>query len=140
MRLDPGTEIKSVTLIDIKTNEEISLFERSGSCCHFRKTIIYKNYFIQLRFDWRDTDKYGEPVLDADIWTEVSGKKVFKRKGAWHHTKKETDSKTGQWKYTFKFENLELHLTTKKTIAKFLSAKANIADSLAINHRKSKEV
>ena len=90
--------------------------------------------------DWNDIDKHGEPVLDADIWTEVSGKKVFKRKGIWHHTKKEIDQKTNQWKYIFKFEGLEFHLQTKKTIAKFLTARANIANSLVINHRKSKKV
>ena len=138
MRLDPGTEIRSVEFIDVNTNEKISLFERIGSCCHFRDTIKYKNYFIQLRLDWNDIDKYREPVLDADIWTEVSGKKVFKRKSAWHHTRKEIGTKTNQWKYIFKFENLELHLITKKTIAKSLTAKAKIVESLSINHIKDK--
>jgi len=136
MKLDPGTEIKSVELVDVDTKEKIPLFERIGSRCHFRDKIKYKNYFIQLRLDWGDIDKYGEPVLDADIWTKVGGKKVFKRKGEWHHTRKEIDAKTNQWKYIFKFENLELHLITKKTIAKFLTAKAKIVNSLVINHRK----
>ncbi len=140
MKLDPGTEIKSVELVDINTNEKVSLFERIGSPCHFRNLIKYKNYFIQLRLDWNDRDKYGEPVLDADIWIEIQGKKSFERKGVWHHTKKEEDPKTNQFKYIFKFKNLELHMITKKTIAKFLSAKANIADSLIINHIKSKKV
>lgn len=136
MRLDPGTEIKSVEFIDVNTNEKIPLSERFGSRCHFRDTIKYKNYFVLLRLDWGDIDKNREPVLDADIWTEVSGKKVYKRKGVWHHTKKEIDPKTSQWKYIFKFENLELHLIAKKTIAKSLTAKANIVNSLVINHRK----
>lgn len=136
MRLDPGTEIKSVEFIDVNTNEKIPLFERIGSHCHFRDKIKYKNCFVQLRLDWGDIDKYGEPVLDADIWTEVNGKKLFKRKGVWHHTKKERDKKTNQWKYIFKFKNLELHLITRKAIAKSLTAKANIINSLAINHRK----
>ena len=135
MRLDPGTEVRSVEFIDVNTNEKIPLFERTGSRCHFRNPIKYKNYFIQLRLDWDDIDKYGEPVLDADIWTEVNRRKLFKRKGVWHHTRKELDPKTNQLKYIFKFKNLELHIITKKTIAKFLFAKANIKNSLAINHR-----
>jgi len=139
MRLDPGTEVKSVEFIDANTNEKFPLLERIGSRCHFRNPIKYKNYSIQLRLDWDDIDKYGEPVLDADIWTEVNGRKLFKRKGVWHHTKKEVDSKTNQLKYIFKFESLELHIITKKTIAKFLTAKANIKNSLAINHRKNKK-
>lgn len=136
MKLDPGTEIKSVEIIDVDTNEKISLYEKIGSRCHFRDKFKYKNYFVQLRLDWSDIDNYGEPVLDADIWTEVSGKKIFKRKGVWHHTKKEIDKKTNQWKYVFKFEDLELHLITKKTIAKFIDSKANITESLVINHKK----
>ena len=81
MRLDPGTEIKSIEFINTNTNEKILLYEIIGSRCHFQNIIKYNNYFIQFRLDWNDIDKHGEPVLDADIWTEVSGKKVFKRKG-----------------------------------------------------------
>ncbi|KKP86738.1 MAG: hypothetical protein UR89_C0015G0001 [Candidatus Roizmanbacteria bacterium GW2011_GWA2_35_8] len=136
MKLNSGTEIKSVEFTDVNTNKKILLFERIGSRCHFRDTIRYENYFVRLRLDWGDIDKYGEPVLDADIWTEVNEKKVFKKKGVWHHTRKEIDTKTDQWKYIFKFKSLELHITTKKTIAKFLTAKAKITNSLAINYRK----
>jgi len=136
MKLDPGTEIRSVEFIDVNMNEKISLFERVGSCCHFRDTFKYKNYFVRLRLDWSDLDEYNEPTLDADIWTKNNGKKEKKRNGIWHHTKKEIDPKTGQWKYIFKFENLELHLTTRKTVAKFLTAKARITNSLVINHKK----
>lgn len=136
MKIDPATEIRLVEFIDVNTDKRISLFERIGSCCHFRDTFKYKNYFVQLRLDWSALDEHNEPTLDADIWTEINGRKVPKRKGVWHHTKKEVGSKTNQWKYTFKFENLELHLITKKTVAKSLTVKANIADSLAINCEK----
>ena len=39
MRLDPGTEVKSVEFIDANTNEKFPLLERIGSRCHFRNPI-----------------------------------------------------------------------------------------------------
>ena len=136
MRLDPETEIKSVVFIDVNTNEESLLFEHTGSYCHFRHTTKYENYFVQLRLDWHDKDEHGEPTLDADIWTFVSGRKISVEKGSWHQTRKTIDEGSSQWLYIFKFKNLKLHIITKKTIAKSLTAKARITESLAINTKK----
>jgi predicted DNA-binding protein len=117
MKLDDSTQIISVELINVDNGEVSTLFERRGSRCHFNEVFHFQGYFIQLRLDWDDV-KTGEPLLDADIWTETNGKKIFLRKGSWHHTEKKLDEETGKKVYTFRFENLVLHLATKKTIAK----------------------
>ena len=136
MKLNPSTEIVSIEFIDVDTNELISLSEKLNSRCHFQDTFKCKEYFIQLRLDWKDLDEQNDPTLDADIWKKEKGKKVFIKKGPWHHSKKVTNKKTGKREYIFKFESLELHLATKATIGKTLSAKANITDSLSIEHKK----
>lgn len=126
MKLNPGMEIVLIKLINNKDGQETILFERKNSHCFFRELIKYEGYFIQLRLDWKDLDRHNEPILDADIWKEINGKKKYKRKGHWHNTIKRLDPKTGQWKYLFKFENLELQLVTIKTIRRSISAKAKI--------------
>jgi len=113
MKLNNSTEIISVEMINIDDGKESTLFERPRSRCHFDEMFRFQNYFIQLRLDWTDV-KNGEPMLDADIWTEINGKKNFLKKGSWHHTKKKLNEKTGKNVYTFKFRNLILRLTTKK--------------------------
>jgi hypothetical protein len=117
MKLDNSTQIIGAKLISVDDGKESMLFERPGSRCHFSELIRFKGYFIQLRLDWRDV-KSGEPVLDADIWTEINGRKESLRKGSWHHTEKKFDEKAGMWAYAFKFRELELRLASKKTMAK----------------------
>jgi len=117
MKLDNSTRIISVKLINFDDGKESTLFEREGSPCHFLEVFHFQDYSIQLRLDWEDVTS-GDPMLDANIWTGTNCKKKFLRKGPWHHTKKELDKKTGKKLYTFKFQNLTLHLIAKTTIAK----------------------
>ena len=123
MKLNNSTQIISVELINIDDGKESTLFERRGSKCHFNEVFHFQDYFIQLRLHWADV-KSGEPMLDADIWTEINGKKNFQKKGSWHHTEKKLDEKTGKKVYTFKFKNLILHLITEKTMAKTFTGDA----------------
>lgn len=115
MKIDNSTEIVSVTMIDIDTGEEKKLREREGSKCHFREKIELENNWIQLRVDWGDI-RNEEPILDADIYSKTTGKKI--KNGPWHQNEKKLDSNTGQRIYIFKFENLILKLGTRTTIAK----------------------
>ena len=117
MKLNNSTRIISVQLINIDDGKESTLSERRGRRCHFNEVFRFQDYFVQLRLDWSDV-RNGEPMLDADIWTKINGKKNFLRKGSWHHTEKKYDEKIGEKVYTFKFKNLILRLITKKTMAK----------------------
>lgn len=131
MKLDDTTEILSISIIDINRGTEARLFEREGSRCHFNEIFRFQEYFIQLRLDWDDLNN-GEPMLDADIWTEKCGKKDFLKKGPWHHTKKKFDNVLGETIYTFEFGNLKLYLKTKKSISKDIHSKIVIRDSVSI--------
>lgn len=117
MKLNNSTQIISAKLINSDDGKESTLFERVGRRQHFMNEFHFQDYLIQLRLDWTDV-RSGDPMLDADIWTEINGKKKFLRKGPWHHTEKELDEKTGEKLYSFKFKNLALHLIAKMTIAK----------------------
>jgi hypothetical protein len=125
MKIDDSTQIISVKFIDVDTKKEKELVERPGSRCHFNEVLCFGNYFIQLRLDWGDT-KNGDPLLDADIWTETHGRKKFLRKKGteWHHIEKKPDPESGLTMYTFKFKNLVLRLMTRRTLGKGLSLDA----------------
>lgn len=98
---------------------------------HFYKIIIFGKYKIQLRLDWGDIQN-GEPVLDADIWREHTGKKEHLRNGDWHHTLKEFNKDIGQKIYIFTFKGIKLFLSTIKTFSKTITAKACITPSMSI--------
>lgn len=111
---------------DIKTGNESVLYERPGKKQYFMNKFKFENYYIQLRLDWDDL-RNGEPMLDADIWiVDKNMKKEFVKKGIWHHTEREFDNETGLYVYKFKFNDLELILQSKKTIAKTMLGKARI--------------
>ena len=95
MKLDDSTEIKSVSFIDVSNGKEIKLSKRVSSHCPFYWKFPFQNYFIQLRLDWSDV-RGGDPVLDADIWTESNGKKNFLKKGPWHNNEKKLNSQTNE--------------------------------------------
>ena len=125
MRLDSQTEIIKATMINADNNEELLLFEKEGSRCHFRKEFEHQGYIISLRLDWGDVVN-GEPKLDADIWRKSKNKNNRLRNGEWHHTTKEFDEKIGVHIYLFEFQNLRLRLATRTTVGKRLSCSAVI--------------
>jgi len=117
MKLNNSTHIITVKFINSDDGKESTLFEVEGSSQHFLKKFHFQDYWIQLRLDWTDI-RGGDPMLDADIWTEINGKKIFLRNGPWHRTEKKFDEKTGIKLYFFKFKNLTLNLIAKMTMAK----------------------
>ncbi len=130
--LGHGKSILSMSLLDINTGEETTLFKRTGSRCHFRDDIFLDDYIITLRVDWgdiRDTD----PVLDADIYENVSGLKGRKlRNGPWHTTEKKFVPEENLSVYDFNFKELWLRLCTKSIIG--LGARMDaIIDGLGVN-------
>jgi hypothetical protein len=133
MKLEESTEIISVSMIDVDTGEEKQLFEREGRKCHFRDPFSFGKYKIQLRLDWNDMEK-GDPILDADLWTEDSiGRKTPLKKGSWHHTKKQPNPLTGEHQYSFEFQNLTLNLKTKMTVGKKHKADILVNDIVKVS-------
>jgi len=129
MKLNNSTIILSVKLINSDDGTESTLTERPGiPRMHFRERFPSQGYLIQQRLDWDDiTDENGNPMLDADIWKEINGKKeMLPKRHPSHHTEKKFDEKTGKKLYPFKFGNLTQHLTTKMTIAKPFSGNATL--------------
>jgi hypothetical protein len=116
IQVGPSKKILSMKLVNVDTGEEVLLFEREGSRCHFRKEIYFDNYIIHLRIDWDDIYN-GNPVLDADIYKEEKGKRKKMRNGVWHHTRKDHDSATDSLIYLFEFENLRLPLSAQTSVA-----------------------
>jgi hypothetical protein len=110
-------DILSMTLVNIDTNDEMFLFERKGRKCHFNKEILTDDYIIYLRVDWGDI-KNSDPVLDAQIYRNISGKRGKKiRYGSWHHTEKTYDQDSNSIIYLFRFKNLQLRLMSKISVA-----------------------
>jgi len=110
-------------LVDLLTGKEITLFEREGSRCYFYEDINFEDYTITLRIDWDDI-RNTDPVLDADIYQSIPGKKKKKlRNGPWHHTLKDIDESSNRKLYDFTFNHLKLKLAT--TITFSLSVKVD---------------
>jgi hypothetical protein len=108
-----GKTVLSISLIDLHTGKETALFERTGSRCHFNDDIFCEDYIITLRIDWGDI-RNADPVLDADIYQNNSGKKGKKLKnGPWHHTLKEFNENENRKIYDFSFNHLKLKLSAK---------------------------
>jgi hypothetical protein len=109
--------VLSITLLDLRTGNKTTLFEREGSRCHFYDDIYLKDYIITLRIDWGDI-RNNDPVLDADIYRNISGKKGKKlRYGPWHHTLKEFDENSNRKLYDFTFNELRLTLSATMTFS-----------------------
>ncbi len=118
MKLNNSTMVISAKLINSDDGTESTLFVRKGRRQHFREEFRFQDYLIYLRLDWDDV-RNGDPVLDADIFTEINGKKKsLGKRHPWHHIVKKWDEETGKKLYTFKFRNLTLHLVAEMTIAK----------------------
>ena len=104
-----------MTLVNLGTGKEVTLFEREGSRCHFYDDIYLDDYIITLRIDWGDI-RNTDPVLDADVCRNILGKKGKKLKnGKWHHTLKDFDEMENRKIYEFSFRDLKLRLSEKMT-------------------------
>ncbi|MBW2631238.1 MAG: hypothetical protein JRC90_05665 [Deltaproteobacteria bacterium] len=114
--IDKGKKVLSMKLMNIDSKEEMLLYEREGSSrCLFNEDILFGEYLITLRVDWGDI-RNGDPVLDADIYKNISGRKKKKiRNGPWHHTKKEYDKHSNCLIYEFNFQKLILRLMSQTT-------------------------
>lgn len=112
--LDDGTEIPLTGKLIGNSGEP--------SPCAFFGELADGSFSIKLRLDWRDKDKYGDPMLDANI--SFKGKNYDTDKEKWHHTKKAFDH--GEWVHNFEFGNIKLRFKTGLTRQRHLQGKAYI--------------
>lgn len=117
VKINDSTRVLAMKFIDTDTNEERPLFERENSKCFFIKDDLdFGDYIITLRIDWGDMNE-REPILDADIYKKIQGRKKKKIKnGHWHHTKKELDSSANSYRYLFVFKERTLPLISQTTV------------------------
>ena len=124
--LGNGKSVLAMRLLDLSTGEETTLFEREGSRCHFRDDICFDHFIITLRVDWGDL-RNTDPVLDADIYENISGQKGRRlRNGPWHHTTKNFFPEKNLAVYDFEFQELRLRLSARMTFALGVSMDAII--------------
>ena len=116
MSIDLGNRkhVISTTLVDIDTGKEITLFKRECSRCHFYEDITFDGVIITLRIEQKYDLGNSDPVLDADVYRNISGNKGKKlRNGKWHHALKIFNEKENKMLYEFSFRNLRLRLVAK---------------------------
>lgn len=107
--------IISVTMVNVDTKEEVILVRKnSKNRCHFNEWLSYRDYEIQLRFDYNGKPN-EPPTLDADIRKKTTGELI--KKGPWHHTDAKYDASSNTHIYIFRFEDLELRLSIITTAA-----------------------
>lgn len=100
--------IISVKMVKLDTKEEEELYMREGNDrCQFKEWFTYKNYKIQLRFDYNGKPNEA-PILDADVKDTTTGKLI--KNGPWHHTKVKHDATSNTYIYPWKFAGLELRI------------------------------
>ena len=117
IQIDKNKHILSMKLVNVDTNDEMLLFERMGRNCHFNKEILTDDYIIYLRVHWGDI-RNSDPVLDPEVYRNISGKKGKKiRYGSWHHTEKRYDQDSNSKIYLFRFKKLQLRLMSKISVA-----------------------
>ena len=110
-------------MVNLDTNEEEVLSERKYKRCRFKEWFRYKNYEIQLRWDFKHIAN-DEPMLKADIKDKTTGKLLEKGKRIWHHTEMKYDTQPKRKIYTFDFESLRLRLYIIRTMGKVISVDA----------------
>ena len=71
-QLDEKISSANVTFED--TGEVRALTTRTKSASHFFERFNVGEYVIQLRLDWSDLDRNGQPSLDADFIDRETGK------------------------------------------------------------------
>jgi hypothetical protein len=140
MKINDETIIVKQIITDVRTGEKIEMDEKLGSKCFFKPIFQHKQYHIQLRLDYspRGIDKFGNPMLDADIWEEKNGEKIpLPLDEKWHHTPSEIDPNLQRFVYRLRFNDLELDLISNKTVQKNLrSESVVIRDNLEIKLNK----
>ncbi len=121
-----GKSVLFMSLLELNSGDEMTLFERTGSRCHFSDDIFFDRYIITLRVHWDDI-RNTNPVLDSDIYENVSGSKGRRlRNGPWHHTMKNFIPEENLAVYDFVFRELRLRLSAKMTFAVGVSMDAII--------------
>ena len=117
---------------DLLTGESQELTTRSGSASHFFEPFNCGGYNVRLRLDWRDLDAQGNPKLDADFYSLLTGEidKSMKAHVA-HHTAAQTEGeRTYEWEYAD--ESRKLLVTLIWSVSVTCVAKAGLSCSAEV--------
>ncbi len=109
--LQTGTMRAQAT--DMLTGASQELTTKNGSVCQFFEPFECGGYKVQLRLDWKDIDRQGNPMLDADFYNLSTGTmdKSMRGKPA-HHTPAQGDGeRTYLWEYADDLRKLRVTLT-----------------------------
>lgn len=93
-------DIESAKVVFVDSKKEQTLCSRPNSNCHFFDKVKVGNDVVQLRLDWNDLDANGFPTLDADFYSDDTGKKrkLKGKRHESHHTKAiENEGRTYEW-------------------------------------------
>ena len=94
-----------VAVVEFSDNrKQEKLQTKPNSVCHFFEPFCVENDIINLRIDWSDIRRYGNPTLDADFYDKNTNTKhplKGERKDA-HHT---LPIGEGQLSYCWEFKD-----------------------------------
>ncbi len=119
--LQSGTVRARVT--DVLTGASQELTTKNGSVCQFFELFECGGYKVQLRLDWKDIDRQGNPTLDADFYNLSSGMMDKSMRGqSVHHTPAQGDGeRTYLWEYADDLRKLRVTLTWSVSVTSELN-------------------
>lgn len=115
---------------DVLAGTSQELTTKNGSVCQFFEPFECSGYKVQLRLDWKDIDKLGNPTLDADFYNLSTGimNKSMKREPV-HHTSAQIDGeRTYLWEYADDLRKLRVTLIWLGSV----NSELNLDDSCSI--------
>ena len=98
---------------NVLTGATQELTTKQGSVCQFFEPFECGGYKVWLRLDWKDLDSQGNPTLDADFYSRITGEmdKSMRAQPA-HHTQAQGDGeRTYLWEYADELRKLRVTLT-----------------------------
>ncbi len=98
--------------MDLLTGASQELTTKNGSVCQFFEPFECGGYKVQLRLDWKDIDKQGNPTLDADFYNLTTGMMDKSMRGQpVHHTLAQGNGeRTYLWEYADDLRKLRVTL------------------------------
>jgi len=121
-------DIASAKVIFLNAKQEQVLYTKPNSNCHFFDEFQAGTDIVKLRLDWDDLDVNGFPTLDADFFSESTGKKrklKGKRRKAHHTNTIANEGRTYEWE----FDECKLKFVVVLVFSLSVTEKITVSDS-----------
>lgn len=139
----PFDSVESVVVTFTDTGEVRTLETREGSANHFFPRFLVGDDEIQLRLDWSDLNKSGQPTLDADFVDRQTSKHRSlrgKRKDAHHTVASLENGRRYEWEFDGFSRQLSVTITWRVSVSENLSFKTEFsAEVIRAADRKQKD-